>query len=356
MNWALTQLMHATESRALKRTFVMISLLLTLASLWFVPWTMLKMALRPLPATIQEQLNYATAQRFDGVVLYMNQAGQESIFASGWNDEDAEVVASPDALFKIASITKLYVAVVVAKLVNRGQLSLDETVADYLPHLATKFENADQITLRMLVQHRSGIPSYTEAPDYPWHDPSLPTGDVIAIISGQSALFEPGTRRHYSNTNYHLIGEIIRTLGHDYGHFIRQDILSPLNLSRTFISVDQVDSDDLMSGYVLGQDQDWKGVNFDSPAGSIVASAQDVGLFLRALVDGTLMTPEEQTLYSELYAYGHTGLLPGYSSIARYHNELDVVVVQFVNTSGNRMWGEVETNYRRVLRILSADL
>ena len=355
MNWDSTQRTHTMARRTARRAFIRVSILLTLASLWFIPWTMLKMALRPQPATIQEQLDYATAQRFDGVILYVNHAGQESIFASGWNDKNAEVVASPDSLFKIASITKLYVAVVVAKLVGRGQLSLDGTLSAYLPHLTTKIDNADQITLRMLVQHRSGIPNYTDAPDYPWHDPSLPTGDVMSIISGQSALFEPGTRRHYSNTNYYLIGEIIRTLGHDYGHFIRQDILSPLNLSRTFISVDQVDPADLMSGYVIGQDFEWKGINFSSPAGSMVASARDVGVFLRALVDGTLMTPAEQTLYSELYDYGHTGLLPGYSSIARYHDELDAVVVQFVNTSGTRMWGETETNYRRVLRILSAN-
>ena len=356
MNWDLAKLTPAAARRTFRRALIVLSTLLPLASLWFVPWTMLKMALQPLPATIQEQLDYATAQRFDGVVLYVSQGGQENFFASGWNDKDAQLVARPDALFKIASLTKLYVAVVVAKLVGHGQLSLDGTVAAYLPHLATKIDNADRITLRMLVQHRSGIPNYTDAQDYPWHNPGLPAGDVMAIISGQSAVFEPGTRHQYSNTNYYLIGEIIKTLGHDYGHFIRQDILDPLNLSRTFISVDQVETDDLMSGYVIGQDHNWKGVNFASPAGSIVASAQDVGLFLRALVDGTLMTPAEQALYSELYAYGHTGLLPGYSSIARYHDELDAVVVQFVNTSGTRMWSEVETNYRRVLRILSANL
>ncbi len=339
-----------------RRAFIVVSMALTLASLWFVPWTMLKMALKPLPATVQEQLDDAVAHRFDGVILYVDQGGQDKLYTSGWNDRDTEVLANPDALFKIASITKLYVAVVVAKLAGREQLSLDDTVADYLPHLAESIDNADRITLRMLVQHRSGIPNYTDVPDYPWHDPSLPTGDVMSIISGQSAVFEPGTRHHYSNTNYYLIGEIIETLGNDYGQFIRQDILNPLNLSRTFVSIDQVDTDDLMSGYVIGQDHDWKAVNFDSPAGSMVASAQDVGLFLRALVDGTLMTPAEQALYSELYAYEHTGLLPGYSSIARYHNDLDAVVVQFVNTSGSRMWGEVETNYSRVLRILSADL
>lgn len=352
--------MHAMQPKSriatFRKAFVRVSIALTLASLWFVPWNLLKMALRPLPDTIQEQLDDATAQRFDGVVLYVDQAGPEMMFSSGWSDRNAKISASPDALFKIASITKLYVAVVVAKLADRGQLALDGTVADYLPHLAEKIDHADRITLRMLVQHRSGIPNYTDARDFPWHDPSLPSGDVMAIISGQSAVFEPGTRRDYSNTNYYLIGEIIKSLGNDYGHYIRQDILEPLYLSRTFISMDQVDTDDLMNGYVIGQEEDWTNVKFDSPAGSMVASARDVGLFLRALVDGTLMTPAEQALYSELYPYGHTGLLPGYSSIARYHDELDAVVVQFVNTSGTRMWGEVETNYRRVLRILGANL
>jgi len=220
--------------------------------------------------------------------------------------------------------------------------------------MADRIENAEQITLRMLVRHRSGIPNYTDAPDYPWHDPSLPEADVIGIVSDLPAEFAPGTVRRYSNTNYYLIGEILKTLGHDYGFFIQQEILDPLGLSRTFTSMDQIQMDDLMNGHVIGSDEVWKDVDFVGSAGSMIASASDVGVFLRSLIDGRLMNEEEQKLYSEIYTYGHTGLLPGYSSIARYHEDLDAVVVQFANTSGTRMWGEMETNYRRVLRILQA--
>jgi len=62
------------------------------------------------------------------------------------------------ALFKIGSLSKLYIATAVAKLVTNGRLLLDKTLADYLPELMGRIEYADQITLRMMVQHRSGIP------------------------------------------------------------------------------------------------------------------------------------------------------------------------------------------------------
>ena len=150
-----------------QKAFVTVSVILTLVSLWFVPWNMLKMQLRPLPATIQEQLDDAVAHRFDGVIVYIEQGGHEESSASGWNDRRTERAANPDDLFKIASVTKLYVAVVVAKLVHRGALSLDQSLADYLPQVVGKIENADRISLRTLVQHRSGIPNYTDAPDYP---------------------------------------------------------------------------------------------------------------------------------------------------------------------------------------------
>jgi hypothetical protein len=84
-------------------------------------------------------------------------------------------------------------------------------------------------------------------------------------------------------------------------------------------------------------------------AAKLVATAQDVGIFLRALNDGTLLNDEEQAIYSSIYESGHTGLLPGYQSIARYHQELDAVVVQFVNTSGGNMWTISEIIYNRII-------
>ena len=67
----------------------------------------------------------------------------------------------------------------------------------------------------------------------------------------------------------------------------------------------------------------------------MMATAEDVGIFLRALNDGSLLDEYEQAIYSSVYVYGHTGLLPGYYSIARYHEGIDAVVIQFVNTSKN---------------------
>jgi hypothetical protein len=74
--------------------------------------------------------------------------------------------------------------------------------------------------------------------------------------------------------------------------------------------------------------------------------------FLRALNDGSLLTADEQTIYSSIYEYEHTGLLPGYSSIAHYYKDMDTVVIQFVNTSGGNSWMITEIIYNRIIKIL----
>ena len=68
-------------------------------------------------------------------------------------------------------------------------------------------------------------------------------------------------------------------------------------------------------------------------SGSMVATAQYVGIFLRALNDGSLLNENEQAIYSSIYVYKHGGLLPGYQSLAEYHKDIDTVVIQFLNTT-----------------------
>ena len=104
----------------------------------------------------------------------------------------------------------------------------------------------------------------------------------------------------------------------------------PLDLTNTYTSIDDVDVDDVMSGYWVGYEPDLK----NDPHGSMVATAEDVGIFVRALNDGSLLNENEQAIYSSIYEFEHTGLIPGYYSIARYHSDIDTVVVQFVNTAG----------------------
>ena len=105
-----------------------------------------------------------------------------------------------------------------------------------------------------------------------------------------------------------------------------------------------------MSGYYKGYDPDLKSVDHTRPGGSMVATAEDVGIFLRSLIDGTLFNEKEQTIYSAIYEYEHTGWIGGYTSIARYHSDIDAVVVQFVNTSSKEwFWIELERVYNRIL-------
>ena len=86
----------------------------------------------------------------------------------------------------------------------------------------------------------------------------------------------------------------------------------------------------------------------------MVATAEDVGRFLRMLNEGTLFDGNEQEIYSSLYVYNHTGLIPGYQSIARYHLEIDTVVIQFVNTTNfdGYTWSVSEIIYDRIVSIL----
>ena len=327
----------------------------TIVSMFFVPWILLRAMLAPLPDTVQEQLDKGIKYGFDGMIVYVDQGGKEPAFyAAGWKDREKKIPADPHSLFKIASISKLYVAVAVAKLAHDKRLSLDDTLTDYLPELAGRIDNADEITLRMMVQHRSGIPNFTDTPGY-WIDPPQSNKENLELVLDKPADFEPDKKYRYSNTNYLLIGEILdKTLGYSHHQYIKNEILNPLGLNNTYSLLSEVNLDDVMSGYYVGYDADLKYNDFINPAGSMVATAEDVGKFLRALNDGSVFNEGEQEIYSSIYKYEHTGLIPGYQSIAKYHKDIDTVVIQFNNTTNfdGYDWNLAEIIYRRIVKIL----
>ena len=325
-------------------------LLGTAVSLFFVPWLLVKAWILPLPATVQEQLDEAIRHGFDGMIVYVDQADHPpQYFASGWHDRESEIPAKPHALFKIASISKLYDAVAVTKLVNAGRLSLDKTLSDYLPELVGKVEHAESITLKNMIQHRSGIPNFTDAPGF-WAAPTKSYEESLALIVGISANFEPGEDYEYSNTNYLLINKIMDDeLGYENFQFIQKEILNPHNLNNTFASFSEVNPDDVMSGYHVGYPYDLK----ESDHG-MHATAEDVGIFLRALNDGSLFEPGEQEIYTSIYEYEHAGWVPGYQSFANYHEDLDAVVVAFYSTTDPKLynWNLSEIINNRIVEIL----
>ncbi|WP_416864611.1 MAG: serine hydrolase domain-containing protein [Imperialibacter sp.] len=335
----------------IKRVLRIVFILASIGSLYFVPWPIVWAWILPLPDTVQAQVDEALDHGFDGIIVYVDQAGKEpGFYAAGWHDRKAKIPANPHALFKIASITKLYVAVATTKLVKNGRLSLDKTLAEYFPALAGRIENSDKITLRHMLQHRSGIPNFVDHPDY-WKNPPKNKEETLGYALDLPADFEPGEDYGYSNTNYMLISDLIeKVVGYSHQQYIKEEILIPLGLKNTFGSLSEVDIDDVMSGYYVGIDEDFK----YEDTGLIIATAEDVGTFIRALNDGSVFDEGEQEIYSSIYEYEHTGLLVGYQSIAEYHKDIDTVVIQFTNTTNfdGYNWNLSEVVYSRIVKIL----
>ncbi|WP_462317586.1 serine hydrolase domain-containing protein [Marinilabilia sp.] len=340
-----------TKKQIVRILRIVMPLVALVSIIIFPPWGLVKAWIAPLPDTVQEQVSDAIGHGFDGIIVYVDQSGKSKAFyAAGWHDRKNKIPADPHSLFKIASISKLYDAVAIAKLVNEGLLSLDKTLADYYPELVGRIENAEKITLKMMVQHRSGIPNLTDTPNY-WINPPKNSEEALERVLDLPANFEPGEDYEYSNTNYLLISELIeKVAGCSKFQYIKEAILTPLGLKNTFGSIDDVDMGKLMSGYYVGVEEDIKTTDH----GSMVATAEDVGIFLRALNDGSLFADGEQEIYSSIYVYEHTGLIPGYQSIAKYHNDIDAVVVQFVNTTNfdGHTWTLSEIVYSRIVKIL----
>ena len=137
-------------------------------------------------------------------------------------------------------------------------------------------------------------------------------------------------------------------VGYSKFQYIKEEILIPHGLKKTFGSIQDVNIDDVMSGYYVGIEEDIKTAVY----GSMIATAEDVGIFLRALNDGSLFEEGEQEIYSSIYEYDHTGWIPGYQGIAKYHKDIDTVVIQFMNTTGRYNWNLLEIVYSRILKII----
>ena len=336
--------------KQLKRILRILFIMVSIGSLYFVPWILVKAWILPLPDSVQEQVDEAIGYGFDGMIVYVDEGGkQPAFYTGGWKDRENKISADPKSLFKIASISKLYVAVAITRLAKDNHLSLEDTLADYFPELVGRIENAERITLRSMVQHRSGIPNFTDNAKY-WENEQENGKKALEFALDLPASFEPDEGYEYSNTNYLLLRQIIeKVMGYSHERYIKEEILIPLELKNTFFSLSEVHIDDVMSGYYVGVDEDFK-----TNENGMLATAEDVGIFLRALNDGSVFKDGEQEIYSSLYEYEHGGLVPGYQSLAEYHEDIDTVVVQFINTTDfeGYEWNLSEIVINRIVKIL----
>src|SRR3954470_19202850 len=145
----------------------------------------------------------------------------------------------PGDRFRAASIVKMFVAVTSLQLAERGRLSLDARLPEVLPASVTgRIANAPDITVRMLLGHRAGIPDWDSpaVDEQVARDPSRlwKVGEFLDLAAAKPPLFAPGTSFSYSNTDYTLLALIIeRITGHSWRHEVTRWVIRPLSLTRT---------------------------------------------------------------------------------------------------------------------------
>ena len=293
--------------------------------------------------------------------------------ASGLADVDARRPVTTGTGFALASISKTFTAAVVLQLVGEGRLTLEQSVAPLLPALGLD----PRITVHMLLDHTSGLPDFilTKAADKALGD-SNAVWDALKSWSFVPKFHRvPGTSFDYSNTNYLLLGELIRSVtGHAPSAEIRARLVDPLGLTHTWFQQDEQPRAPLPASYVLR----WYGgppvaklvapagevvpfrsvVTATGAAGSMAGTALDTARWMGALGSGLVLPPEvvDAMLADETHtaalganltyglgiatvkvaghlAIGHTGRYLGARNVVRYLPDLHLAIAVLTNQS-----------------------
>ena len=287
---------------------------------------------------------------------------------SGYANHKKKCPLTLDHHLYIGSITKLFTATFVMEQVGKGRISLDETLDKWL-----ELPYAKNITVRMLLNHTSGIPSYTEDLWFLIRYFGLPRkrwqpDELVAVIGNKGLKFEPGSQHEYSNSNYLLLGVILENVtGKPYGALLRELTVNQLGLKDTYY-LNYSKNILIANGYdetllhlrrrnLAGFRRSLETGAFS--AGGILSTSEDVAFFVHSLftgriVDGSTLAqmkafvdaPDKDVPLQKGYGLGirnlviggenligHTGTIPGYSGIAMHNEDKHYTIVILSNLS-----------------------
>ncbi len=295
---------------------------------------------------------YASSGNFSGMVLVTRGGKEVAAGSFGLADHGEGRSFKPRTRFRIGSITKSFTAAAVLLLRDRGAFRLDDPVGRFVPD----FPHGDDITIRHLLAHRSGLGNYYFLPDFRALSQEQYAGpaEVIALIGGQPLQFDPGTRHAYNNVNYTALAWLIEMVsGITYDEFLAREFLSPLGLGDTG---DGSESGDGGVEFALGHEP--VGIDELTPsasaeyslligAGSLGSTARDVAGWLAAVENGDALrgsSREELIEYGRLAdeflerraltASGWDGMGFGAYALHLPSDSLTVVVLCNVNIAG----------------------
>lgn len=172
--------------------------------------------------------SYAVCILKDGKVAYAK--------GYGWANLEHEVPATEHTVYRIGSLTKQFTATMIMQLVNEKKITLDEPAIKYLTKLPKSWS---KVTIRQLLSHTSGVKSYTELPEFmaEYSYKSVKPEGILAVVEAAPLDFEPGSKWHYSNTGYEVLGMIIEKFdGRKFAASLKARILDPLGMTETYFT------------------------------------------------------------------------------------------------------------------------
>ena len=288
--------------------------------------------------------------------------GRDTIVMKGYGlaDIENEVPATAQTVFRIGSVTKQFTSVAVMQLIQQGKLSLDDEITKYVP---TAPVHGRKILVRHLMNHTSGIPSYTDVGPIFGRvmRQDLAHDSLLAIVRNDSLQFEPGSHFYYNNTGYFLLGMIIeKVTGKKYGDYLREVLFTPNGLTSTVYCSESPlikrrarGYNDTPGGLV---NTDYISMDLPYAAGSLCSTVGDLVVWTRALHSGklvnstsftTMTTPVKLTSGRPMsYGFGlsvdtvgphrrihHGGGINGFISEVAHYPDDSLTIVVLSNTS-----------------------
>jgi CubicO group peptidase (beta-lactamase class C family) len=281
-------------------------------------------------ATLAERVQAALPEHAGAAVLVIDHGKIIFRQAFGLADAENQTPVTPQTNFRIASITKQFTATAIMLLVDEGKISLDDTIDTFFPGFP---EYGQRITIRHLLNHRSGLPDYEDLiPD----NTTLQVHDLDVlkmILDTDEPLFEPGSNHKYSNTGYTLLGLIVeQAAGQPFHLFLKARIFDPVGMDRTLMFVRGLNAvPDRAFGHKK-QDGQWtrddqsltSAVRGD---GGIYSSIDDLAKWIAALDNQPLLSDEStQQMFTptqtddESIGYGFGWRIDTYNDQPRIHH------------------------------------
>lgn len=282
----------------------------------------------------------------DGAVLF-----EESV---GWANLEWKIAHTPATKFRIGSVTKQFTAASILLLAERGKLSIDDALGKFIPSAP---ETWKPVTLRQLLSHTGGIPSFTDEPDYAANRlrPDTPA-QTMAHVAAKPLEFTPGENYKYSNTGYVLLGWIVEIAsGQSYETFLRENIFQPLGMNDSGYDSNTAVIPQRAAGYVPGPKGPTNAPYIDMhvpyAAGAIYSTPADLLRWTQALFGGKVLSAasleQMTTPVKNNYAFAlavatdkgrkvvsHNGGIEGFNAQLNYYPESKVTVVALANVNG----------------------